>query len=91
VFFIFTAHADEQKYQNLYQLFSWTIIVCMVKLFHLQTNCKATAIRGLMVANSSIISILQNKLPHWCDFSYYRQLGAGSMEVDDICENILSY
>jgi hypothetical protein len=60
---IFTAGADEQKYQNLFQLFFRAFIVCMAKLFYLQANHKTTPVGGILVPHPAIFSVLQNNLP----------------------------
>jgi hypothetical protein len=55
---IFTAHAAQQKYQNLYQLFFWSIIVSMAFLFYLPGHTPPAGASGILVTHKTINSVL---------------------------------
>ena len=53
--YFYRINAVEQKYQNLSQLYSRPLTLCMVVLFNIQTNKRSASFGGVMATGKSII------------------------------------
>jgi len=72
---IFTANEDEQKYQNLYQLFFWSAALYLAFIFYLQADRSPAPVIRVMAADQAVFSIVKNTLPGICLYPYPRKLG----------------